>query len=156
MTEQHMPITGGCLCGAVRYESTEDAISTATCHCRTCQKGYGGPFTVGVVFRRATFRITKGELKYYRSSEFARRGFCSHCGSPVLLDFESHVAFCGEHFFVRLGSLDRPERYKPEFHYGVEAQLPWIHFDDGLPRQTTQKDPALIDGFSTKNRQDSP
>ena len=156
MTEKHVPITGGCLCEAVRYESTEDPATAATCHCRTCQKGYGGPFTAAVAFRKSAFTITKGELKYYESSKFARRGFCSECGSPILLDFKSFVPFSGEHFFVRMGSLDNPEKYKPEFHYGVEAQLPWIHFDDGLPRQTTQEDPALIEGFATADRHDTP
>ena len=144
MTSKCVSITGGCLCGAVRYKSTEDAATTATCHCRTCQKGYGGPYTAAVGFRRNTFSITNGKLKFYESSEIARRGFCSECGSPILLDCKPFVPFGGEHIFVRIGSLDSPEKYKPEFHYGVEAQLPWIHFDDGLPCLTSE-DHGLID-----------
>jgi hypothetical protein len=155
MTEKLVPITGGCLCGAVRYESTEDPATAATCHCRTCQKGYGGPYTAAVGFRRSAFSITKGELKYYESSKIARRGFCSECGSPILLDFKSFVPFGGEHFFVRMGSLDNPEKYKPEFHFGVEAQLPWIHFDDGLPRLTSE-DHGLIEALATADRHDTP
>jgi hypothetical protein len=54
-----------------------------------------------------------------------------------------------------MGSLDNPEKYKPEFHYGVEAQLPWIHFDDGLPRLTSE-DRGLIEALATADRHDTP
>ena len=146
-------ITGGCLCGAIRYEAAEEPITTATCHCRMCQKAYGGPFTAGVAFRKSAIRLTKGDLKYYKSSKIAKRGFCSICGSPIMLDLEPFVPVHGENVFVRLGSLDDSERYRPEFHYGVEGQLPWVHFDDGLSREITEEDPAFIEALAAAEAQ---
>ena len=154
MLEKNLPITGGCLCGAIRYEATEEPEIAGTCHCRTCQKSYGGPFTAAVGFRRNAFSITKGELKYYQSSKIARRAFCSECGSPIMLEFVSSVPLAGEHFWVRLGTLDNPEKYRPEFHYGVEAQLPWIHFDDGLPRISTEE--GVMEAYAAAERHDTP
>jgi len=147
MTDQ--PIAGGCLCGAIRYSSTEVPATVATCHCRTCQKGYGGPFTASVAFRKSAFTITKGALKFFASSKVAQRGFCSTCGSPILIDFEFSVPFAGEHYFVRIGSLDNPENYKPKWHYGVESQLPWVHLNDGLPTQSTADKLETVEALAT-------
>ena len=150
MDGKQVLVTGGCLCGAIRYESTEEPSFSGTCHCRMCQKSYGGPFTAAVGFARSAFRFSKGELKYYQSSKLARRAFCPNCGSPVMLEFESSVPVGGEHFWVRLGTLDNPENYRPEFHFGVEAQLPWIHFDDGLPRFKTEE--GYMNAYDHSNR----
>ena len=86
MTEKTMPITGGCLCGAVRFEATEAPSWVAHCHCRICQKAYGQPSGIFVGFmdsKMAALRFTKGKPKYYRSSAWLERAFCSNCGSPL-------------------------------------------------------------------------
>ncbi|MEE8274940.1 MAG: GFA family protein [Alphaproteobacteria bacterium] len=75
MADKTMPITGGCLCGAIRYEATETPHDAGYCHCRTCQKAYGNVFTVGAAFPKDRFRFTRGEPRLYRSSEIAERGF---------------------------------------------------------------------------------
>ena len=77
-------ITGGCLCGAVRYEASETPQRAGICHCRMCQKSNGTPFAVGVYFHKTAFRFTRGEPKLYRSSDIADRGFCSACGSRLI------------------------------------------------------------------------
>ena len=62
MSEKIMPITGGCLCGAVHYEVSEAPFSVCYCHCRICQQTSGSVATVGAVFRKVTFRFTRGEV----------------------------------------------------------------------------------------------
>lgn len=63
MSDKTLPITGGCLCGAVRFEATEPPSWVAHCHCRMCQKGYGHPSGIFVGFHGAqkeAFRFTRG------------------------------------------------------------------------------------------------
>lgn len=59
-------VTGGCMCGAVRYEAGEDPYFVGFCHCRMCQRTYGQGSGIFVVFRKDVLRITKGEPKYYK------------------------------------------------------------------------------------------
>ena len=104
MGEKTMPVTGGCLCGAIRYESTEPPNWVVCCHCRICQQAHGGLFDVGVEFPGEAFRYTKGEVTYYQSSPWAKRGFCANCGSPVDTWYKDN-----SDPIVHIGSLDHPE-----------------------------------------------
>ena len=75
MGEKIMPITGGCLCDAVRYETTEPPSNVSYCHCRKCQKAYGQTSGIFAIFVKGVLRFTKGEPKYYKSSAWMERGF---------------------------------------------------------------------------------
>jgi hypothetical protein len=79
--------TGGCACGAIRYEVSADPIVMFNCHCRDCQKTTGGPYTPVFYVPAKAFKITKGSPKYYdTTSEMVghnRRGFCPECGSRL-------------------------------------------------------------------------
>jgi hypothetical protein len=77
-------ITGGCLCGSLRYEANEPPNLNGTCQCRACQKWTGGAYLAFAGFPKPAFRFTQGEPKYYRSSAVMERGFCANCGSGVL------------------------------------------------------------------------
>ena len=72
-----MPITGGCLCGAVRFEGEAFMRGACHCHCTTCQKSSGEPFEIGVPIKAGTLRFTMGAPIYYQSSSFGKRGFCA-------------------------------------------------------------------------------
>ncbi len=133
MTDKTMPITGGCLCGAVRYEATEPPQMTGYCHCRMCQKGTGGLFFPFAIFSSDVFRITRGEPKFHKSSERIERGFCGTCGSQVF----SRYIRVSDDVIASIGSLDHPEDWRADVHIGVESQIPWLTFHDGLPRTRT-------------------
>ena len=120
-------VTGGCLCGRVRYEATPDHRDGYYCHCRMCQLAVGNT-------RAAFFNLRKAELRwlteptYYASSKIARRGFCANCGTPLSFDYPD-----SERLDVTVGSLDDPSLLKPTTHFSVETRIaPW-HADDGLP-----------------------
>ncbi len=155
MVEETTPITGGCLCGAVRYEVSEPPIETGTCHCRMCQRWTGSAFMTMARFSRAALRFTKGEPKLHRSSSIKEKGFCPDCGSSL---FDRYLVRKGARFFkpdmvwVQLGTLDQPEAVSIDFHYGVETQLPWVHFDDGLPRTRCDEDRDLTAAFAAANQ----
>ena len=148
MSKKQMPITGGCLCGAIRYESSEAPVEAGTCYCRTCQKSTGSAFMVIASFSRTALRFTRGEPKLYRSSSVMDKGFCPNCGSLL---FDQYLVrspgFNPDMVFIQLGTLDHPEAVSINWHYGVETQLPWVHFDDDLPRTRCDEDPELAAAF---------
>jgi hypothetical protein len=80
-------LTGGCQCGAVRYR-VEGALGRASiCHCRMCQKAFGGPFGALVSARRADLAWTRGERSVFASSNKVQRGFCAACGTPLTFEY---------------------------------------------------------------------
>ncbi len=147
-----LPITGGCLCGAVRYEASEPPIETGTCHCRMCQRWTGSAFMVMARFSQTALRFTKGEPKLHRSSSIQEKGFCPDCGSSLfgryLVPKSKDVHLHPDMVWVQVGTLDHPEAVSIAWHYGVESQLPWLHFDDGLPRARCDEDPELAAAFT--------
>ncbi len=140
MTEPTMPVTGGCLCGAVRYEATEPPQKAGYCHCRKCQKRTGNLFYPYTSFRREAFRFTQGEPKFYRSSEWCECGFCANCGTHLIVQY-LHDNDTG---IVSTGSLDHPEDWPPMKHVGIESQVPWLVIHDDLPRTRTEDEPTFV------------
>ena len=84
--ESTMTISGGCLCGAVRYEIEAEPITTRVCWCKLCQKIGAGSGTVNVAFPSDKIKVT-GELRDYQciadSGNKMHRQFCPQCGTPV-------------------------------------------------------------------------
>ena len=109
-----MPITGGCLCGNVRYEIAADApIAARQCWCRVCQYfSGGGGGTVNAVFNKDAVRVT-GETRVFTSiadsGAVMRRSFCPTCGTPLFSEAEPRPHL----IIVRAGSLDDPNIGKP-------------------------------------------
>jgi hypothetical protein len=86
-----------------------------------------------VHFPAEAFRWLGSPLKRYRSSASAERGFCPQCGSTLTM----HESVLGDRVQVALGSLDNPERARPDDHVWTKQQLPWLHIEDDLPRFAT-------------------
>ena len=142
MSNPSIPVTGGCLCGAVRYVSEKAPIKGFYCHCTRCQKSYGGLYMACVRFKGTDFTITQGALNYYRSSSFARRGFCETCGSPIAFHYDG-----SPDVWILFGSLDRPgdwpltkeAEWGEILHTCIETKVSWLKIDDGLPQLTTDQ-----------------
>lgn len=145
MTEKHIPITGGCLCGAVRYESTEPPVNGGYCHCRMCQRASGGLYMPWLDFASSGFRFTKGEPKLYRSSNWLQRGVCSDCGSPLTVTYDDDPSTV-----VFVGSLDHPDDWPLSNegwwgHQHVDAKVSWHVISDDLP-QFASDHPEMPEG----------
>jgi hypothetical protein len=138
MRKETAPATGGCLCGAVRFEVTGPPDKVGTCHCRRCQRWTGSAFAVGAKYPRTAFRFTKGEPKIYRSSAIMERGFCADCGSPLVYWYVAEEKGT-DRVWLSLGNFDDPGAYTPEYHYAVETLMHWLP-DDGLPRHRLADD----------------
>ena len=121
-------LTGGCLCGAVRYEINGRGGSASHCHCGMCRKAAGAAFVTWLGVARGKFRYTLGEPQTYRSSDSASRSFCGACGSQLRFDY--HGAH--DHTHVTVGSLDEPGRVTPVRHIWANDRVPWADYKDGL------------------------
>jgi len=109
-----------------------------------CQKSTGSAFMVAAGFPRTALRFTKGEPKLYRSSPIKDKSFCADCGSLLVEQFLVPTGNTApDMIWVYVGTLDRPEAVSIGAHTGVESQLPWVHFDDGLPRSRCDENPIL-------------
>ena len=86
-------LTGGCLCGAIRYEAAADALFTVVCHCRMCQQWTGSTMFGSVAFARRAVTFTKGTPRTHTSSSICDRGFCSECGSSLYTQYASGGVF---------------------------------------------------------------
>ncbi len=131
--------TGGCLCGAVRYELRGATTSVTYCHCSMCRRWHGHLGTYSAV-ERSDFVLTKdGSLKWYGSSEHIRRGFCGDCGSSLFFDdpSDSKIGLCA-------GSLDEPTGLRSTAHIYVASKGDYYDLaDDGLRRFDAAPEPRI-------------
>lgn len=121
-------ITGGCLCGAIRYQAIGEPINQRICHCRLCQRAVGAAFNARMLFAEEAVAVD-GPLGTVHSSEDLLRGFCPRCGTSILTKRLSS-GWVG----LSVGSLDDPATFKPEAHTWVSAKQPWLVIADGLPQ----------------------
>src|SRR3984957_4413715 len=135
--------TCGCLCGAVRYESGGESVSSLQCHCRDCQRQSGAAHVPAVRMPSAEFRITKGAPKTYvaksDSGNDISRVFCGDCGTPLYVQVSTRPDLVG----LRVTTFDDPSWFRPEANIFTKSAQPWDHLDPGIP-----KFPAYPDGKS--------
>lgn len=127
--EPRAAIHGGCLCGAVRYRAWGDAYGITHCHCQTCRRASGAPFVTWAAFDSNKFDFKQGQPISYASSKHVLRTFCGRCGTALTyqrIDLPGSID-------VTLGSMDDPEKMKPEDHTWTESRISCIVFADQLP-----------------------
>ena len=127
-----MGLTGGCLCGAVRYELKSEPFDCGWCHCRTCQHNSGSPAMVFASVREGDLTWTLGasEVKSVRSSSFGHRGFCGRCGTPLTIKVDHQ----SDTVDFTVATLDDPEAVRPAFHIFWSSRIAWAEPKDALPR----------------------
>ena len=129
------PHSGGCQCGAVRFR-VEGALGDASiCHCRMCQKAFGGFYAPLVSVRDAKLSWTRGQPRYFQSSKAVKRGFCENCGTPLTYEAPDGVA-------LAIGAFDHPEMIAPTVQFGVERKLPYVDRMATLANRETLDDIA--------------
>jgi len=103
MTEAQRAITGGCLCGGVRYEVSGPLRDVIECHCTMCRRTHGHVAAYTVAPKHALRIVESRGLTWYVSSAFARRGFCNECGASLFWERPA-----GELVSIAAGTLDPP------------------------------------------------
>jgi hypothetical protein len=127
-----IPFSGGCACGAIRYECSAEPLVMFNCHCRDCQRAGGGPYSAVVYVPAKAFKITKGEPRYYQTPSEAMghnlRGFCPECGSRLF------GGITDEGQGITASSLDDPTLFRPQFEIFTSDAQPWDYMNPALPK----------------------
>ena len=125
--------SGGCACGAIRYESSEAPVAMVNCHCRDCQRAGGSAYSPTVVVRASALRLTSGEPTYYAvtgdSGSTVRRAFCGACGAPLFATTSARPTLIG----IRAASLDDPSWFRPGADAWTASAQPWDVMQTDVP-----------------------
>ena len=133
--------TGGCLCGAIRYEVDGDLIRTLNCHCDDCRRSIGASFGTYVYVEEEDLTILQGTPKSFdHENDLGFRmtkRFCENCGTPLFGKGERG----GSMVQIKVGTIDDANFVRPEMDLFVSKKLPFVrlseesqHFDHGRPR----------------------
>jgi hypothetical protein len=128
--------TGGCACGAIRYECTAEPLEMFQCHCRDCQRASGGAGSCVILVPAKSFRFTRGTPRHhFTQSEMGfqhKRGFCAECGSRLTggENAEGTSPVLG----INAASLDDPGRFRPRLHIFVSDAQPWDYLNPDRPK----------------------
>jgi hypothetical protein len=125
-------ISGGCACGATRYELKSAPYDCGWCHCRICQRVSGAPAMVFATVPEGDLVWVQGadKLRTFASSSFGHRAFCGTCGTPFLMKVNHQP----ETVDFSVATLDDPERIAPGFHIFWGSRIGWFEPGDRLPR----------------------
>jgi len=130
MTETY---TGGCTCGAIRYEVAAEPAMMNYCQCRQCQRASGNGHGAHLTFVGAPVKLT-GSASHWESigegGTRKSRGFCATCGAPVYISLPDMP----EVFVASAASLDDPGRYQPQIIMWASAGHSWDRLDSALPK----------------------
>jgi hypothetical protein len=123
-------ITGGCLCGKVRYEISGPLSNVDNCHCSMCRRQHGAAFSTYADFEPGSFKWLAGEalVKSYQAPEGGGWLFCSECGSTLAGSDHGRIT-C-----ITLGTVDGDPGIAPEMHIYVGSKASWHEINDDLPQ----------------------
>jgi len=125
--------TGGCLCGAVRWQLSEPALGAGCCHCKRCQRRTGTAFSLTVLTAPGSFSLIQGKsaLRSYSAGDGWTKHFCGECGSQVMTTNPDDP----EALALRMGGFDGDPGVQIFFHQYTNYAPAWAPVaDDGLPR----------------------
>ena len=133
MLEPTFPLTGGCLCGAVRFEVDRPLVSASYCHCTRCQRRTGAAASAQAVIEPGSLRVVQGEdvVRAFRPPDGWLKLFCPECGSALFSRHRDDPA----RMTVRMGAFDADPGIRPQARYHVATAAVWEPIpEDGLPR----------------------
>jgi hypothetical protein len=125
---------GGCTCGQVRYRMTSGPMFVNCCHCRWCQRESGAAFALNAMIEADRVELLRGEPQVVNTPSNSGKGQkiwrCPTCRVAVW----SNYAGAGDAVrFVRVGTLDEPDRFPPGIHIFTASKQPWIVLPPGTP-----------------------
>jgi hypothetical protein len=139
MTQPALRLTGGCLCGALRYLAGGEPLYAGFCYCRDCQRASGSAFIPFIGYAAGAVTIT-GEARQYRSTSFrggeSVRNFCPICGGLVF----GGVAGRDESHTLYAGTLDEPSAFRPQMAIFTRDRPGWAPLPEGIVHFETMPD----------------
>ena len=128
------PLEGGCTCGAVRFSMTSPPLFVHCCHCRWCQRETGASFALNAMIEADRVVLRKGDPETVHTPSASGKGQkivrCPTCRIALW----SNYAGAGDRVrFVRVGTLDDPDRLPPDIHIFTASKQPWVVLPPGSP-----------------------
>lgn len=125
-----MTHTGGCHCGAVRYEVIGTPQHVALCHCGDCRRSAGAPMVAWAAFAEGELAVTQGDTTTYNSSGSAMRSFCPTCGTGL---FYRNAEYLPGIVDIQSATLDDPSALPAGAHIQVAERIDWMADAHSLP-----------------------
>lgn len=125
-----MAMTGGCHCGAVRYEVDGTPLTHALCHCTDCRRHAGAQVVGWTMYPATALHVLQGTPKIYASSTHGRRHFCGECGTGLFYYNDQMLPGIVD---VQSGTYDNPEALPALLHIQVAERIPWMEHAHELP-----------------------
>ena len=134
MDERSAGHEGGCTCGAVRFRMTSRPLVVNCCHCRWCQRETGTAFALNAVIEADRVELLAGDVEVVDTPSASGKGQriarCRRCRVALW----SNYAGAGDAVrFVRVGTLDEPDRLPPDVHIFTSSKQPWVVLPPGVP-----------------------
>lgn len=128
------PLDGGCTCGAVRYRMTSRPLFVHCCHCRWCQRETGTAFALNAMIEADRIEPLAGEPEVVTTPSNSGKGQkIARCGQCRIALWSNYAGAGDKLRFVRVGTLDEPDRLPPDIHIFTESKQPWVVLPPGTP-----------------------
>ncbi len=118
-----MTRSGGCHCGAVRYEIDGEPVHHAICHCGDCRASAGAPMVAWLAVKGEQFRLTSGEVATFAGPTGSERNFCPRCGTGLFFRNEQFLPGLVD---VQSATLDDSAEVVPAAQVQCAERLPWM------------------------------
>lgn len=124
---------GGCSCRKLRYRMNTGPLIVHACHCRQCQRVTGSAFVINALVEKKHTEILCGDIANVRFPDTCHTAFfCPECATYVWSEYlGGHFDDC---WFVRVGTLDEPDRLPPDVHIFTESKQPWVVISEEATR----------------------
>ena len=125
-----MGTTGGCHCGAIRYEAEGEPLTHALCHCEDCRRAAGAPMVGWTMYKEEQVTVTRGAPKTYASSTNGRRQFCGDCGTGL---FYTNAEILPGIIDVQSATYDDPDAVPVRAQIQLAERIGWMETAHELP-----------------------
>jgi hypothetical protein len=131
---EFLPLEGGCTCGDVRYRMTSEPLFVHCCHCRWCQRETGSSFALNAMIEADRVSLLKGEVEVVDTPSNSGKGQrISRCPRCRIALWSNYSGAGDAVHFVRVGTLDEPDRLPPDIHIFTSSKQPWVVIPPEMP-----------------------
>jgi hypothetical protein len=134
MGQEDASFEGGCTCGAVRYRMTSPPLFVHCCHCRWCQRETGASFALNALIESDRVKLLQGEPEVVDTPSNSGQGQkIARCPTCRIALWSNYAGAGDKLRFVRVGTLDQPDRLPPDIHIFTASKQPWVVIPPGMP-----------------------
>jgi len=127
-------LEGGCTCGAIRYRMKASPLFVHCCHCRWCQRETGSAFALNAMVEASEVELLQGNpVQVTIPSNSGKGQKMTRCPECQITVWSNYGGGGDAINFIRVGTLDDPDRLSPDIHIFTESKQPWVVLNDGVP-----------------------